>query len=196
MVVETLSLKNGVNFDINNDGHLNKTSWVNKEDALLVRDINSDGIINNASELFGQETIKEDGNKAKNGFEALAQLDSNSDGVINSKDDLFHELKLWKDSNSDGISQANELLTLEEIDLQEISLHTQDVSYSNNGNEVKIESTYMTSDNDNNIIADVWFNYEQNNKNETNNNELSYGTELAKRRSICIRYKNRARYLN
>ncbi|NQY21938.1 MAG: tandem-95 repeat protein, partial [Campylobacteraceae bacterium] len=160
--VETLSLTQGVKFDIDADGDKDLTGWVGADDGLLVRDINNDGIINDASELFGEETIKKDGSKARDGFEALSELDSNNDGLINKYDEAFKELRVWKDSNSDGITQADELLTLEDIDLKEISLNSNIVDYDNNGNIIGLESTYINSKREEKEIADVWFKYEEN----------------------------------
>jgi hypothetical protein len=44
-------------FDYDGDGIKENTAWIeNSGDALLVNDVNNDGIINNASELFGNYT--------------------------------------------------------------------------------------------------------------------------------------------
>ena len=39
--------KEGVYFDLNSDGFIEKTEWIENEDGFLVRDLNNDGIINN-----------------------------------------------------------------------------------------------------------------------------------------------------
>ena len=91
--VETISKANGTLFDIDADGDLDATGWVGGDDALLVRDINNDGVISNASELFGEEMIKADGTKASDGYDALREYDSNADGVINADDENFDQLK-------------------------------------------------------------------------------------------------------
>lgn len=90
-----------------------ESGWVGKDDGLLVLDKNGNGTIDNGSELFGNNTALQEGGKA-NGFAALADLDSNADGKIDSKDAAFASLKVWKDSNGDGVTQAGELLTLAE----------------------------------------------------------------------------------
>jgi hypothetical protein len=41
--------------------------------------------IDDGSELFGNNTILSNGNKAANGFEALKDLDSNNDGKIDNQ---------------------------------------------------------------------------------------------------------------
>ena len=155
--IETISLANGVKFDIDNDGDIDLTGWVGADDGLLVRDINKDGIINDASELFGEETIKEDGSKASDGYDALRELDSNEDGIINNLDDAFSEISVWKDSNSDGITDEGELLSLEEAGVAEISLGTITSTETSNGNIIGLKSTYTNTDGEELAAADVWF---------------------------------------
>ena len=70
--VETVSVNDGVYFDHDGNGFAEKSGWVSKDDAILVRDLNNNGQIDDGSELFGDQTILSDGEKAANGFEALA----------------------------------------------------------------------------------------------------------------------------
>jgi len=155
--IETLSFDEGVNFDIDADGDIDVTGWVGSDDGLLVRDLNKDGIINDASELFGEEMLKNDGTKASDGYDALRELDSNADGVINAEDDAFSELNVWKDSNSDGITDEGELLTLNEANVSEISLGTITSSQTSNGNVIGLKSTYLDNEGNEKEAADVWF---------------------------------------
>ena len=155
--IETLSLETGVKFDIDSDGDVDLTGWVGPDDGLLVRDINQDGIINDASELFGDSTIKNDGSKASDGYEALKELDTNSDGVINSLDENFDELKIWKDTNSDGKTDEGELLSLEEANVSELSLQTISSNETSNGNIIGLKSTYIDNEGNEKEAADVWF---------------------------------------
>ena len=164
--VETISKEEGTLFDIDADGDKDKTGWVGADDGLLVRDINNDGIINDASELFGEYTIKEDGSKAKDGFDALSELDSNNDGVINQEDDAFDELQVWKDLNSDGITNDGELISLAEANIKEISLENEVDDTIDNGNTIGLKGTYTNSDGEKEEISDVWFSYEENMQNE------------------------------
>ena len=59
----------------------------------MVWDRNNDGVINDGSELFGNNTDLDNGNKAAHGFAALADLDSNGDGVIDASDTAWTELE-------------------------------------------------------------------------------------------------------
>ena len=102
--VETVSVDNGVYFDHDGNGFAEKTGWIGSDDALLVRDINENGQIDDGSELFGNQTILSNGEKAANGFEALADLDSNHDGVFDGDDEAFGEIKVWQDLNQNGVA--------------------------------------------------------------------------------------------
>ena len=164
--IETLGLENAVRFDIDADGDKDKTGWVGADDGLLVRDINGDGIINDASELFGEETIKNDGTKAKDGYDALKELDSNNDGVINKDDELFDELKVWRDLNSDGITDENEMISLEAANVSEISLEYEESNIEDKGNIIGLQGSYKDNEGNEHAAADVWFSYDKNSASE------------------------------
>ena len=164
--IETLGLENAVRFDIDADGDKDKTGWVGADDGLLVRDINGDGIINDASELFGEETIKNDGTKAKDGYDALKEMDSNNDGVINKDDELFDELKVWRDLNSDGITDENEMISLEAANVSEISLEYEESNIEDKGNIIGLQGSYKDNEGNEHDAADVWFSYDKNSASE------------------------------
>lgn len=104
--IETVSLVNGTLFDHAADGFAERTAWVGADDGLLVRDINGNDKIESGRELFGSETLLENGSKAANGFEALKELDTNADGVIDANDMAFSELRIWKDADGNGSTDA------------------------------------------------------------------------------------------
>jgi len=121
--IETTNVETaGAYFDQDSDGFAEWTGWVSSDDGLLVMDRNGDGRINDAKELFGNETILENGAKAANGFQALAELDSNEDGKIDATDESFSKLKVWKDLDGDGLSFQDELYSLEELGIKSINL--------------------------------------------------------------------------
>ncbi len=91
-------LESGVIFDPDEDGFLERVGWVKAEDGMLARDLNSNGTIDDQSELFGNATTS--------GFAMLAELDSNSDNVINNLDADWNTLLVWQDLNQDGIGQS------------------------------------------------------------------------------------------
>lgn len=132
--VTTVGLDANVLFDHDGDGVRTATGWVAPEDGLLVRDINGDGKITDGSELFGDNTILKNKTKAKNAFDALADFDSNQDGKIDSNDENAAQLRVWQDTNQDGISQANELHTLAELEISSINAHASQTGAFNQGN--------------------------------------------------------------
>ena len=87
-------------------------------------DRNGDGIINDGKELFGNDTILKNGNRAANGFQALAELDENKDGKIDQNDTAFAQMRVWQDWDRDGCSCATELHALEEFGIQSINCYS------------------------------------------------------------------------
>jgi hypothetical protein len=101
----------------------------NNDDAWLVLDRNGNGAVDDGTELFGDVTTQPQPppGQGRNGFLALALYDQaakggNGDGVINSQDAIFSSLRLWRDTNHDGVSQVGELFTLPALDVANIEL--------------------------------------------------------------------------
>ena len=126
--IDTLSLENGVFFDHNGDKIVFKSSWISGEDGILARDINGDDEINSGAELFGNKSKSNNhysytNPNAKDGFEALKEPDSNNDGIISNLDENFDKLQIWQDSNSNGVSETNELKSLSELGIESLNLN-------------------------------------------------------------------------
>jgi hypothetical protein len=121
----------GVDFNLNNIGGKERIGWLrpNNDDAWLVLDRNHNGSIDNGEELFGNVTMQPEPppGESKNGFLALALYDQaanggNGDSVIDSSDAIYSSLRLWRDTNHDGVSQTDELFTLPALDVASIEL--------------------------------------------------------------------------
>ncbi len=148
----------GAVFDGDNDGIKTATGWVSPEDGLLVRDINSDGTINSGAELFGDSTKLANGTNAKNGFAALSDLDSNGDGKVDSNDTNFNELKVWKDINGDGVSQASELFSLNDVGIQSLNVNINEIKNEQvEGGYLAETGSYTKADGSLGKMADVNF---------------------------------------
>ncbi|WP_165091006.1 calcium-binding protein [Neisseria yangbaofengii] len=133
----------GALFDHNSDGIRTSTGWISADDGLLVIDRNSDGLINNGGELFGDGTVLKDGSNAAHGYAVLAEFDTNSDGKVDAQDADFAKLKVWRDLNQDGVSQEGELFTLAELNIQSLDVAYQDVDTClGNGNILAQKGSY------------------------------------------------------
>jgi hypothetical protein len=115
--IKTLSLEDGVKFDLLNNGTPSQIGWISGKDGLLALDRNGNGKIDNGSELFGGGVGE--------GFAKLASFDSNGDGLVNRNDRDFGSLKIWQDGNSNGVTDRGELQALSVFGIKSLTVaHT------------------------------------------------------------------------
>jgi len=126
------SVDNGVRFDGFGHGVKIDTAWTetNSDDAWLVLDRNGNGAIDDGTELFSSAAPQpmKPPPDLRHGFNALVQYDKqqfggNADGVLDAHDSIFSALRLWQDSNHNGVSESLELITLESQGLRSISMN-------------------------------------------------------------------------
>ena len=123
-----------ISFDFDGDGFLEQGAWAAADDGFLVIDLNADGsrgagdgVIDQARELafslWGEDGMTD--------LQALAQardadgnliFDTNADGVLDASDAVWSELRIWQDSNQNGITDDGELMTLDELGFTQINL--------------------------------------------------------------------------
>lgn len=142
-------------FDINADGKVDNTAWVQGDDAMLVYDKNGNGIIDNGKELFGDQ------NGSKDGFAELAKYDANKDGKISFLDPIYKALKLYQDINADGKIEKNELKSLDEMGIKSLSLNFVKNSAKLNGNSMLLSGSFEKNDGTIGHLADVMLGYKK-----------------------------------
>jgi Ca2+-binding RTX toxin-like protein len=140
-----------VYFDIDGDQFAEKVGWIAPDDGLLALDVNGDGIINDITELFGDDIMP--------AFDKLARHDSNGDGAITAADADYARLKVWRDFDQDGFSDANELFALNDasISIKSISLAETPQETYQNENYISGSSSFTRYDNTTSKMYDVHF---------------------------------------
>ncbi|MDQ1812606.1 calcium-binding protein [Massilia sp. CCM 9210] len=139
--------QSSVYFDFNGDAIAERTGWINPADGILVSDENKNRFVDNLSELFG--------NAEEDGFSSLKRrFDGNLDGVIDRRDAKFRELLVWQDANQDGISQAAELKTLDQLGITAIGTESAKVSIASNDNRI-IALGQFVQDGQTRLVADI-----------------------------------------
>jgi len=171
--IELSSTASGVHFGFDGGNYKAATGWLNPNDGFLVYDANQNGGIDNGTELFGSSTA--------NGFDILSFYDGRSggnyytdpsggaidysqvNGVIDANDPIYNHLQVWRDLNQDGVSQANELMSLADAGITQINLsfHAPDADTELNaelsGNQIRQVGSFGKQDGSSSTIADVWF---------------------------------------
>jgi hypothetical protein len=106
-------------YDMNGDGVADRTGWIEPGDALLALDRNENGTIDGIGEI----SFVKDMRGATSDLQGLAAYDTNGDGILDAQDDQFAAFRLWFDRNSDGKTDAGELLSLAQAGVASIDLH-------------------------------------------------------------------------
>ena len=149
--IELSSAEDGVYFDIRGDGTPVRTAFIRGDTAFLYLDANSNGIVDDAGELFGDQ-----GGFA-NGFAKLSQYDDNGDGAIDERDAIYSQLRLWRDLDGDGVCREGETMSLSEAGVASLSLrHDNQMSLDVTGNVIGERSLYTKKDGTTGLMADVW----------------------------------------
>ena len=139
---EVSDAAHGVQFDLSGTGQTRLIPWpVGPDDAWLVLDRNQNSLIDNGGELFGNFTVLASGERAANGFIALAELDTNRNGEIDEGDAGFQRLRLWRDTTRNGVVDPGELTSLKMAGIRTMSLdYRESRRRDRNGNVFKYRS--------------------------------------------------------
>jgi Ca2+-binding RTX toxin-like protein len=149
-----------VRFDMDGDGRRDRTGWIEAGDAFLALDRNGNGLIDDISEI----SFLADTPGAKTDLEGLASFDTNGDGQLTSQDNRFAEFKLWFDANTNGVTDAGELLSLAEATVSGLSLQTTAVSpgdLSEQPNIIYNRSQFTRSDGSTGVALDAGIAYQR-----------------------------------
>jgi len=114
---ELLESQKPVQFDLDGDGLKETWPWVKPTTGILVWDPENKAQITSGIQLFGSVSwwmFYEDG------YKALNALDDNRDGTLTESE--LDGIRVWFDRNSNGISEKDEVVNLNE--LQIISIGT------------------------------------------------------------------------
>jgi hypothetical protein len=106
-----------VTFDLAGDQVARTWPWLKDGTALLVWDPAHTAAITNGRQLFGSRTWWI---FFRDGYEALSVLDDNRDGRLTGAE--LQGIAVWIDRNGDGVSQAGEVLTLEQAGIESIGV--------------------------------------------------------------------------
>ena len=112
--------ESGARFDIDQKGGREHLAWVASGDALLARDIGSDKLIDRSDEISFTGYLP----GAQTDLEGLVAFDSNQNQMLDRWDEKWNEFGGWDDKNSNGIGEAGEFRSLDEIGITQIELQS------------------------------------------------------------------------
>ncbi|MGY5795396.1 immunoglobulin-like domain-containing protein, partial len=148
------SQANGVQFDINADGHKDQIAWTAGTDGILAYDVDGNGKIDNGSEIFSPHFA---GGSYVDGLAALTTLDSNHDRKIDAADAAFSKLTIWQDLNHNGITDSGELSSLADHSISSISLDASTSGTEINGQSILADGSYTLTDGSTGHFVEVAF---------------------------------------
>ncbi len=139
-------------FDLFGNGNAVRSGWISGSDGFLAVDKNGNGKIDSISELFG-------GNAKGAGFANLASFDSNGDGLVNSLDANFGQLMIWRDTNSNHVTDAGELISLAQAGVTSLTVAYTELPFIDAQDNLHLErSTATLASGAEVAMTDVYFN--------------------------------------
>jgi protocatechuate 3,4-dioxygenase beta subunit len=139
-------------FDLLGSGKAIQSGWLSSGDGFLAIDSNGNGKIDDIGELFG-------GASKGAGFAKLGSYDSNHDGVVNALDAQFGSLLVWQDANSNGKTDAGELMSLKAAGVTSLNVGYTELPFLDENNNLHLERSSVTLSNGKTAdMTDVYFN--------------------------------------
>ena len=155
--VQSMGPAHGAMFDLDATGQIKQVGWTDGKDGLLALDLNHNGQIDSGAELFGNATLLANGEKAVDGWMALATLDTTGDGKVDAQDAQFADLRVWVDANTDGLTQSGELKTLAEVGVAGLMVSYDESRIAQNGNILDGAGSFVKTDGSVGRMSDAWF---------------------------------------
>lgn len=150
---DVTAAEDGHDFDIKANGQKVRVATTTDGDGLLAYDRNSNGIIDDGGELFGDQ------HGAVHGFAELAKYDDNQDNVIDDHDAIFDQLRVFQDKNKNGATDVGELHKLADFNIAALNLDAKKTDEVVNGNEVVLGADFTRTDGSTGRLGDMNFNY-------------------------------------
>jgi VCBS repeat-containing protein len=105
-------------FDVNGDGWRRRTSWIGADDGLLAIDRNGNGVVDDGTEI----SFTRDMAGAQTDLEGARAFDTNGDGRLTAEDADWSKFGIWRDANSNGVTDAGEFRSLSDMGVTAIEL--------------------------------------------------------------------------
>ncbi|WP_404479230.1 cadherin domain-containing protein [Novosphingobium sp. BL-52-GroH] len=147
-----------VYFDMDGDGVRDRTGWVDANDGFLALDRNGNGIIDDITEI----SFIADAVGALTDLEGLRAFDTNGNGLLDVADEHYGEFLVWRDLNQDGVSSSDELATLAQSSIVQLTLTMNETGGVPQGveNVVTATSDFLMTDGTSRGLADVSLAYD------------------------------------
>jgi Ca2+-binding RTX toxin-like protein len=151
-----------VKFDSEGDGKLRRMAWIKGTEGILAWDIDKNGVVNRLDEINFWSHVKA-GKEGMSDLQSLqhSEFDENQDGVFNASDTKWSEFRIWRDLNSNGVSEDGELQTMQEAGIKNLYLNANVLNRSE-GPDVRVRGYTRVEMTDGRFLqaADVWLNSE------------------------------------
>ena len=164
-----------VRFDSENDGVLRRSAWIGPREGIVAWDHDQNGIINRLDEVAFASHL-DPALAGLSDLQALQQVefDANQDGIFDDRDAKWQQFFLWRDLNSDGISQTGELHTLTDAGIEQLALNANVLNRAE-GPDVRVRGYTRVAMRDGRLLqaADVWLDTEPDDSTDTSPPNLS-----------------------